>query len=264
MGKFQGSIFDFLNHDGDSEAVLLIDEDKQISEVIADQDYTPGKQVLVSYGKYPNSTLILDFGFTLSYNNCDQVQIQMISPQHDPLRNLKLELVHKHSAPLVTDSISIDPFQNSFIIKEVRSSRGKGKGIPQSLRAFARILCTDTFEELKDLELEAVQTDGRLARRPLKNISREIQSHQLLLSLITHLIQDYDASIKSLKLLRSHCTGGNFALRRQMALDLLSGELRILRSASAWLDNYCSSLSNETAASEMGIHVNLLVPRGSI
>ncbi|KAF5203284.1 Histone-lysine n-methyltransferase setd3, partial [Thalictrum thalictroides] len=187
---------DFLNHDGDSEALLLIDEDKQISEVIADQDYTPGKQVLVSYGKYPNSTLLLDFGFTLSYNNCDQVQIQMVSPQHDPLRNLKLELVHKLSTPVVTDSCSIDSFRNSFIIKEVRSTRGKGKGIPQPLRAFARILCTDTLEELRDLELEALQTDGRLARRPLKNMSREIQSHQLLLSRITHLIQDYDASVK--------------------------------------------------------------------
>lgn len=46
------------------------------------------------------------------------------------------------------------------------------------------------------MELEAAQTDGRLARHPLKNIYKEIQSHQLLLSLITDLIQDYDASLK--------------------------------------------------------------------
>ncbi|KAK9169098.1 hypothetical protein Syun_001238 [Stephania yunnanensis] len=35
----------------------------------------------------------------------------------------------------------------------------------------------------------------------------------------------------------------HFALRRQMAWDLLSGELRVLNYASAWLSNYCNALS---------------------
>ncbi|RWR76871.1 fructose-bisphosphate aldolase-lysine N-methyltransferase, chloroplastic isoform X1 [Cinnamomum micranthum f. kanehirae] len=54
---------DFLNHDGVSETVLLSDEGKQISEAIADRDYDSGDQVFISYGKFSNATLLLDFGF---------------------------------------------------------------------------------------------------------------------------------------------------------------------------------------------------------
>ncbi|KAK9208612.1 hypothetical protein WN944_000971 [Citrus x changshan-huyou] len=63
---------DFLNHDGLSEAVVLHDEDKQLSEVIADRDYAPKEEVWITYGKFPNSTLLLDFGFSLPYNNYDE------------------------------------------------------------------------------------------------------------------------------------------------------------------------------------------------
>lgn len=50
--------------------------------------------------------------------------------------------------------------------------------------------------ELSDLDVEAAQHDGRLARRPLKNWSREIQAHQILLSWMTELINEYNTSIK--------------------------------------------------------------------
>lgn len=50
--------------------------------------------------------------------------------------------------------------------------------------------------ELSDLDVEAAQNDGRLARRPLKNRSREIQAHQILLSWMTELINEYNTSIK--------------------------------------------------------------------
>lgn len=33
------------------------------------------------------------------------------------------------------------------------------------------------------------------------------------------------------------------SLRTRMAKDLLNGELRVMKSAYAWLTNYCSSLS---------------------
>ncbi|KAL6980441.1 hypothetical protein U1Q18_022080 [Sarracenia purpurea var. burkii] len=103
---------DFLNHDGAAEAIVLSDEDKELSEyfsplrlplnqcpvtsiqvlqpttevslleafipratsveVIADRDYAPGDQVMIRYGKFSNGTLLLDFGFTLSYNTYDE------------------------------------------------------------------------------------------------------------------------------------------------------------------------------------------------
>ncbi|KAK4564700.1 hypothetical protein RGQ29_006678 [Quercus rubra] len=36
---------------------------------------------------------------------------------------------------------------------------------------------------------------------------------------------------------------GRLAVRMQMARDLLSGELRILKSASMWLKGYCTTLT---------------------
>ncbi|XP_034202763.1 uncharacterized protein LOC117617487 isoform X5 [Prunus dulcis] len=241
---------DFSNHDGTSESIVLSDEDKLFSEVLADRNYTPGEQVLIRYGKFSNATLLLDFGFTLPYNihgqGClwlyFQIQIQGSIPHHDNLREMKLDLLKRHHRPVSKDDNGFSSSMDSFTIKEIRSGSGKGKGIPQSLRAFARVLCCTSPQELSDLVEEAAQHDGRLARRPLTNISREIKAHQMLISTLTQLAEDYDASVKSLGPISSPATRERLSHRRQMARDLLSGELRILESASAWLKNYCATL----------------------
>ena len=44
--------------------------------------------------------------------------------------------------------------------------------------------------------MEAPQNDGRLARRPFKDSSREIQAHEILLSRISQLIEEYSVSMK--------------------------------------------------------------------
>ncbi|XP_050122424.1 uncharacterized protein LOC126599678 isoform X6 [Malus sylvestris] len=234
---------DFLNHDGTSESLVLSDNDKHFSEVIADRNYAPGEQVLIRYGKFSNATLLLDYGFTLSSNIHDQVEIQVNIPHHDVLREMKWELLKRHHRPISNDVNGFDSSMDSFTIKEVRSGSGKGKGIPQSLRAFARVLCCASPQELSDLAKEAAEHDGRLARRPLINSSREIEAHQMLLSKLTQLADDCDASIKSLGPISSPVTCERLSIRRQMAQDLLNGELRILKSASAWLRNYCDTLT---------------------
>ncbi|KAF2295894.1 hypothetical protein GH714_034972 [Hevea brasiliensis] len=155
---------DFLNHDGVSEAIVLNDEDKLVSEVIADRNYAAH----------------------------EEVKIQIDIPHHDFLREMKLEILQKHYLPTIEDDNGFKSSWDSFIIKEVKSAEGKGKGLPQSLRAFARVLCCT--------------------------------SHQVVGAA------------------DSPNTCKRFALQRQMALDLLTGELRILKSASAWLKNYCASL----------------------
>ncbi|XP_021663079.2 uncharacterized protein LOC110651906 isoform X4 [Hevea brasiliensis] len=233
---------DFLNHDGVSEVIVLNDEDKLVSEVIADRNYAAHEEVLIRYGKFSNATLLLDFGFTLPYNIHDQVKIQIDIPHRDFLREMKLEILQKHYLPTIEDDNGFKSSWDSFIIKEVKSAEGKGKGLPQSLRAFARVLCCTSHQDLSDLVIEAAQNDGRLARRPFKSRSREIQAHEIMLSHLTQLIEEYDTSVKSLGHADSPTTCKRFALRRQMALDLLTGELRILKSASAWLKNYCASL----------------------
>ncbi|KAJ6322862.1 hypothetical protein OIU77_012662 [Salix suchowensis] len=220
-GSTRGDIADFANHDGVSEAFIINDEDKQVSEVIADRDFAPHEEVLIRYGKFSNATLLLEFGFIVPHNIHDQVQIHIDIPNHDFLGEMK----------------------------EVRSARGKGKGLPQSLRAFARVLCCNSSQELIDLAMEAAQNDGRLARRPFKDSSREIQAHEILLSRISQLIEEYSVSMKSMEpVAASVCK--RFARRRQMALDLLTGELRVLESAHTWLNNYCATLSQHSTTND--------------
>ncbi|KAF8101943.1 hypothetical protein N665_0201s0239 [Sinapis alba] len=233
---------DFMNHDGFSASIVLSDEDNQLSEVTADRDYSPGDEVLIRYGEFSNATLMLDFGFTLSYNTHDEVQIQMDVPNDDPLRNMKLGLLQNHYTRSVKDINIFHSSCDTFTIKEVKSATGKGKGIPQSLRAFARLLCCTTPQELNDLSKEAEQNDGRLARLPFKDRSRELEAHKIILSHINRLIEDHSICIKELEASNYHFESQRFTVRRQMARDLLLGELRVLKSAAEWLNHYCTNL----------------------
>ncbi|KAG7033033.1 Ribulose-1,5 bisphosphate carboxylase/oxygenase large subunit N-methyltransferase, chloroplastic [Cucurbita argyrosperma subsp. argyrosperma] len=181
---------DFLNHDGASKSLVLNDDDKQLSEVIADRDYAPGEHVLIRYGKYSNATLMLDFGFALPYNIHDQVLVQIKTVEDDPLARRKLELWQR-SCTSTTKYVNGIYFPgNSFTIR----------GLPQSLRAFARILSCTSPQELNDLCTEAANGDGRLARIPLKNLNREVEAHQILLSQFKQLVEEYEASIEVLAL----------------------------------------------------------------
>ncbi|CAI0411568.1 unnamed protein product [Linum tenue] len=178
-----------------------------------------------------------------------QVEIQMSVPDGDILHQMKMEIFQRHELPTICDANDVKSSSwNCFTIREVKSAKGKGKGIPQSIRAFARVLSCTRPEDLSDLAVEAAQNDGRLARRPFKDNSREIRAHTILLSHINRLIDQCHASIKSL-LPRSFVVSasGRHSFRRQMAMDLHTGELRVLKSASAWLENYCEKLSKGVA-----------------
>ncbi|XP_038889894.1 fructose-bisphosphate aldolase-lysine N-methyltransferase, chloroplastic isoform X2 [Benincasa hispida] len=260
---------DFLNHNGASEAMVLNDYDKQLSEVIADRDYAPGEQVLIRYGKYSNATLMLDFGFALPYNIHDQVQVQVKTDKDDPLARIKLEIWLRSCTPGTEYVRGVYSTGNSFTIREVRCATGKGRGLPQSLRAFARILSCSNPQglylplywlsflywhdsdillvlvyctELNELSTEAVNGDGRLARIPLKNVNKEVEAHQILLSQFKQLVEEYNASIEALEPVDSPCLCKKLAWRRLMAHHLLTGELRILKSAIAWLEKYCDAI----------------------
>ncbi|KAG0462310.1 hypothetical protein HPP92_020786 [Vanilla planifolia] len=232
---------DFLNHDRASESVLLSDEDKGFSEVIADRNYAIGDEILIRYGNFSNSTLMLNFGFTLQDNIHDQVEITMDVPLQDPLHSMKMGLLCKHSLQPISNK-SLTSSGSSFIIKEIKNSSKKRKGIPLALRAFARILSVSTCEDLKALSINAFQSDGRLARQPLKDIRIEIEAHRILLSKFETMIESRDAAIKDLELSNERGHDAQPSLRRQMAINLLKGELRVLKSAAAWITNYCESL----------------------
>ncbi|KAK9061232.1 hypothetical protein SSX86_018412 [Deinandra increscens subsp. villosa] len=229
---------DFFNHDAYSETDVLSDDFKQVSEVISDENYAPGDEVLIRYGKFSNARLLLDFGFIIPCNKYDQVKVVVNAPQHDPLDALKLDLLHRHITPDLKDVNDLSSQENSFTVMEVKSSSGKGRGIPQSLRALARVLCCTSPQELQDLAMEAAQNDGRLARLPLKNRDREVEAHKSLHFKFSHMIENYNAALESL----THHGTGKHTRRMQLARDFLTGELWILKSASAWLQSYCETL----------------------
>ncbi|KAJ3685654.1 hypothetical protein LUZ61_014818 [Rhynchospora tenuis] len=230
---------DFLNHDVSSDSVLLINVKKQRDEVVADRNYAVGDEVFIRYGKFSNATLLLDFGFTLPVNCYDQVRIFMYVPSDDPLYAEKCQLLHEHSVPLKLNSNTSKEKERSFLIKQVKTSKGKVKGIPLALRAFARVLSATSVIELEEMAKEAAQSDGRLARSPLKNRQREIQAHLILFRHLDRMIQGHLAALKGLQNMNVVDGNKSFSIRRKMAKDLLSGELRVLYSAHSWLAAYC-------------------------
>ncbi|KAH9614391.1 hypothetical protein KSS87_006072 [Heliosperma pusillum] len=166
-----------------------------------------------------------------------QVSIQLDIASDDHLRAMKLDLLQKHSLPKVR-GVAFNSSNGPFVIKQVRLSSGIGKGIPQSLRAFARVLCCNSSKELDELASEATQHDGRLARRPLANRSLEVLAHDILLSQVYDIISTHNMSINSLESLQ--ITNDRIrAIRQLMAQNLLTGEVQVLKSAAAWLENYC-------------------------
>ncbi|XP_020087383.1 uncharacterized protein LOC109709522 isoform X7 [Ananas comosus] len=215
---------------------------KGVSLVLADRDYDVGEPVMIRYGKFSNATLLLDFGFTVPNNIYDQVQLWMDVPSHDPLYAAKIELLNKHRFPRGTKSDGFNDARGPFIIKEVKSAEGKGKGIPQALRAFARVLSATSVKDLEEMALEAAENDGRLARRPLKNREREVHAHRTLLFRVERMVRDHDAAIKVLQSSVVSVDDTTLFVRRGMARDLLNGELHVLRSAHTWLANYCAAL----------------------
>ncbi|KAL6556556.1 hypothetical protein OROGR_005844 [Orobanche gracilis] len=195
---------DFLNHNGTSEAYVLNDETKRHSEVVADSDFVPSDEVVIKYRNFSNSTLLLDFDFTLCTNSYDQVQIEFDVPQNDGLYKRKLEILRSHHTRSVEDVNEFSTSGNSFTIRKVKR--------------------------------ESEQNDGRLARYRLKDKNREIAAHQYLLCEIYRLIEEHG---KHTGLLVSDHPS---VVRRRLARDLLTGELCVLESAAEWLENYCSAL----------------------
>lgn len=197
--------------------------------------------MVISYGRLPNTTLALDFGFTISCNPYDQVEVWMALSHRDPLRKMKLALLHAHGMPTVVHADGSDSGGNGFHLREVKSVTGRGKGIPHALRAFARVLCATTPQELSEMAAEAMKYDGRLARLPAKSRNKEAQVMNLLLARLESLINQ--RSLAALNISES-CHGVKQSAWKPsaiMASDVIAGEIRVLRSAAAWLRHQTSS-----------------------
>ncbi|KAI5066149.1 hypothetical protein GOP47_0018773 [Adiantum capillus-veneris] len=237
---------DFFNHSTSCQSFLSFDKEYKYAEVLADRGYNCGAQVFINYGNYGNDVLAEKFGFTVEDNPNDQVEFWMGLSQLDALYNTRLELLQSHGMPMVPRFSGPDDCGNFFPIREVKTINGRGKGIPHSLRALARVLCANSDKELIDMAKQASQLDGRLARQPFKDVRKELEAMMLLLTRLDSLIQDHVGAISALEVASFFNVnqGSVLCTRRKMALDILNGEVRILCSATNWLKNHCTALKS--------------------
>ncbi|KAJ3676661.1 hypothetical protein LUZ60_004073 [Juncus effusus] len=230
---------DYINHDGESRSLLEIDVKKERAEIMADRSYDIGEEVMIRYGKFSNATLLLDFGFTIPRNIYDQVKLWMNVSSDDPLHAEKSKILHENLFPKRKNQAEY------FTIKQVKTYRGKMKGISPAFIAFARVLSATSLKELEEMVMEASRNDGRLARWPLKSKKREIEAYHILLQHLNQMVQSHRSSVQDLQSMSSvDESSSTFAIRREMAKDLLSGELRVLSSARGWLHAHYDSLNS--------------------
>ncbi|KAG0558039.1 hypothetical protein KC19_11G174900 [Ceratodon purpureus] len=223
---------DMCNHDSHSRALLAYYEEEGYAEVVADKDYNQGSQMVITYGTFSNSSLALDFGFTLPDNPHDEVQIWMEVPSEDPLRAEKLELLYGHGFETKAFCDSSESGGAWFGLREVSSPAARGKGIPRALRTFARVLSASTLKELQAMAEDAKRRQCRLGERPLKD-GKEARALKILLDTVDQCQSSHRSALK--KVQRAQDTPQIQAERAKMAGDVLEGELRVLCSVAAWL-----------------------------
>ena len=90
-----------------------------VPQVIADENYAPGDEVLIRYGKFSNNRLLLDFGFIFPSNKYDKVHVEVDVPQHDHLRAMKLDLLDRHTTPALKDVNELHSSGNCFMVMYV-------------------------------------------------------------------------------------------------------------------------------------------------
>uniref|UniRef100_A0A453GX64 Rubisco LSMT substrate-binding domain-containing protein n=1 Tax=Aegilops tauschii subsp. strangulata TaxID=200361 RepID=A0A453GX64_AEGTS len=97
--------------------------------------------------------------------------------------------------------------------------------------------------ELEEMAVEAAENDGRLARRPLKHAEREVHAHRKLLMHLDSMIQGHSTAIEQLETIDGAASRSMHQFRKEMAKNLLAGELQVLQSAYAWVANYCKTVA---------------------
>ncbi|GJT05141.1 putative RNA-directed DNA polymerase [Tanacetum coccineum] len=126
----------------------------------------------------------------------------------------------------------------------------KNKAREMEAHRFLRMRFDDMIENhsaaLEELAMEATEDDGYLAHIPLKNKAREMEAHRFLRMRFDDMIENHSAALESLTCAASPTLSGKCARRMQLARDLLTSDLQILRSASAWLKCYCETLKVHT------------------
>ncbi|XP_024528299.1 ribulose-1,5 bisphosphate carboxylase/oxygenase large subunit N-methyltransferase, chloroplastic isoform X1 [Selaginella moellendorffii] len=218
---------DFMNHDWSSNAMLTYDTDNGSTELFADKNYAAGEQVTISFGPLCNASLALDFGFTVPYNPWDKVQLWLGISRRDSLRKEKLQYLHSHEMLTLTNPDGSDSGGMSFTLREVCDSAGNGRELPGPLFTMARVVCATSSEALLSCDKKQDEL-------------KETDALALILTCVETRIQQHFEAILALQNCRSQAPAESTTLLCvEMAEAILGGELRVLRSVSAWLKRQC-------------------------
>ncbi|KAJ9169916.1 hypothetical protein P3X46_018059 [Hevea brasiliensis] len=89
---------DMLNHNCEVETFLDYDKSSKGVVFTTDQQYEPGEQVFISYGKKSNGELLLSYGFVPreGTNPSDSVELSLSLKKSDKCYKEKLEALRKH------------------------------------------------------------------------------------------------------------------------------------------------------------------------
>jgi hypothetical protein len=83
---------DLINHFKPPRVTWTFHQAKEMFVMNSEYAFDQGEEVLQSYGTKSNSTLLLEYGFTLPANPCKSVELLLQFDPQDPLYNRKVEL----------------------------------------------------------------------------------------------------------------------------------------------------------------------------
>lgn len=207
---------DMLNHSCEVETFLDYDKSSQGVVFTTDQQYQPGEQVFISYGKKSNGELLLSYGFvpTEGTNPSDSVELPLSLKKSDKCYKEKLEALRKYGL----SASECFPIQIT--------------GWPLELMAYAYLVVSHPSMKGKFEEMAAAASNKMTSKKDIKYPEIDEQALQFILDSCESSISKYSRFLQASGSMDLDTTSPKQLNRRvflkQLAVDLCTSERRIL------------------------------------
>lgn len=207
---------DMLNHSCEVETFLDYDKSSQGVVFTTDQQYQPGEQVFISYGKKSNGELLLSYGFVPreGTNPSDSVELPLSLKKSDKCYKEKLEALRKYGL----SASECFPIQIT--------------GWPLELMAYAYLVVSPPSMKGKFEEMAAAASNKMTSKKDIKCPEIDEQALQFILDSCESSISKYSRFLQASGSMDLDTTSPKQLNRRvflkQLAVDLCTSERRIL------------------------------------